>query len=145
MKNDCTESNSKDLNGFQNKSRKGLSIKITKCIRCGRTDIRQGVLSTYVYPQLEYDITWKPKSPDKIEEQEIIAILCKSCGHIELVSANTMIGQKVQRECPYCRACYIYRIPVDTYEKVVECQNCGKKFGIKIDDVLDEIEKEFEE
>lgn len=120
-------------------------MKITRCIRCGGTDIHLGALPNPVYPSSTFSLTWRSDSPDNIEDQEIIAILCKSCGHIELISASTMIGQKVQRECPHCHAHYIYRIPEDTYEKVVECQNCGRTFEIKIDDVLDEIEKEFEE
>ncbi len=119
-------------------------MTITRCIRCGGEDIHRGRLPTDNFPYIN-ELIWKSESPDMIEDERIVAILCKSCGHIELVAASNMIGQKIQRKCPHCKAQYAYRIPTDTYEKVVECQNCGKKFGIKVDDVLDEIEKEFED
>jgi len=119
-------------------------MAMTRCIRCGGADIYRGRLPIGSFPYTD-EIIWKSESPEMIEDERIVAILCKSCGHIELIAESNLIGQKVQQKCPFCKAQYAYRLPTDTYEKTVECQNCGKKFVIKIDDVLDEIEKEFED
>ena len=119
-------------------------MSITRCVRCGGTDVHRGILPITMFPYI-VELCWKSESPGMIEDEKVTAFLCKSCGHIELVATSNIIGQKIQQTCPYCKARYIYRIPSDVNEKMVECQNCGKKFIIKIYDVLDDIEQEFKE
>ncbi len=122
-------------------------MRISNCLRCGSTDIHPGILPINRGLFID-EIMWKSKNPEMVEDESVIAVLCKSCGHIELIASSAMIGTMVQQTCPYCNATYTYRIPAGESRIIVTCQNCSRKLIIRTEtaneDIIDQIEEELE-
>jgi transcription elongation factor Elf1 len=147
MKYDCTVSDSKDLNGFHKWIIRETFMKFEHCLRCNSKNLEKGVIFDYSYGKYRdpMEVNWKIAPHIRGDSAPIEAIICKSCGHIELVISNYSFKDPHQYQCPHCNAIYYYMLDSDDETQIVECQNCGKKFTIETDDVLDEIEKEFED
>lgn len=99
----------------------------TTCLRCGSTDIHLGFIPAYRTPLY---FQFYPEFYNIEDPVKIHAILCKSCGHIELVADPTSIIPTTKRECPHCKAVYEYRMENEKYPDVFSCQNCGKEFEV---------------
>lgn len=106
-------------------------MKKRTCLRCGSMDLYTGV----IFDQTQYaksPLIFRRKSelqsgPDYVP---LNAILCKTCGHIELLANPGSFIQPRRRECPHCGAIYSYRIEDEILTNVVRCYNCNKEFGI---------------
>ena len=91
------------------------------------------------------EVHWKIAPHLMADSAPIEAIVCKSCGHIELMIQNYSFIDPQQYQCPHCRAIYYYRLDAEDDEHIVECQNCGENFDVvtprEREDMLDEIEE----
>ena len=94
-------------------------------------------------------VHWKVAPHLRADSAPIAAIICKSCGHIELVLRDYTNIDPRQHQCPHCRAIYYYQHDAVDDTNSVECQNCALEFQIedstKIEDVFDEIEENLKE
>lgn len=102
-------------------------METTTCLRCGNTDIHLGFIPIY-RSQLYFQ--FYPEMYSTEEPVRIHAILCKSCGHIELIGDPAAFIPTTKRECPHCKAMYAYRKENERYPNVFTCQNCGRKFEV---------------
>ncbi|TFH06646.1 MAG: hypothetical protein E4H14_10390 [Candidatus Thorarchaeota archaeon] len=126
-------------------------MKITHCLRCQSTNLQEGTI--YEYAQNYYvepmRIHWKAKPNIMADSAPLSAIVCKACGHIELVIDPYIAQEPCQHQCPHCKAVYYYRIADEAIHYKVKCQNCGKEFQIQekneSKDVLDAIEEDLRE
>jgi predicted Zn finger-like uncharacterized protein len=125
-------------------------VKIKTCLRCGSTDLQNGVIYEYFqFGKSLMEFQWKPES--KAEDSvPLFAILCKSCGHNELAVDPDVFIKLTKLACPHCKAIYSYRIKEDSSPNIVKCANCNKEFEIypvqtaaKSDRLIEEIEKDL--
>lgn len=121
-------------------------MEIEHCLRCGSTDIHFGSLS--IDTTMISLIQWKSKSARFLGDVIVNGILCKFCGHIELVADSEIIGPKSRQTCPHCKASYSYDMR-NIVEGEVVCQNCTKRFPViyaeKPTDIIDAIEQDLRE
>ncbi|KXH77183.1 MAG: hypothetical protein AM326_05580 [Candidatus Thorarchaeota archaeon SMTZ-45] len=62
-------------------------MNIRHCLRCGSTDLQAGVIYDYrEYGKPQISFHWKPESILGMDSVSLHAILCKFCGHTELVA-----------------------------------------------------------
>ena len=106
------------------------------CLRCGGTDLKLGVIYDYSIRD-KNPLTFQSKSEAFYGGKPITtnAILCKSCGHIELVADLSDILPPKRRACPYCKAVYSYKEQEEALLGLVKCFNCGKEFSLEPDNV----------
>jgi transposase-like protein len=92
-------------------------------------------------------VHWKIAPHIRADSAPITAIVCKSCGHVELIILNYANIDPHQQQCPHCRAIYYYVRDATDGTQSVTCQNCGKDFQIEdsrnIENVFDEIEEDL--
>ncbi|TFG99435.1 hypothetical protein E4H12_02785 [Candidatus Thorarchaeota archaeon] len=125
-------------------------MKIEYCLRCNSTKLEEGVIYEYT-PQHFVEpirVHWKVALHIRADSAPIKAIVCKSCGHIELVIHDYAKIDPHQYQCPHCRATYYYHLDAESDTHSVKCQNCGKKFEIQEEDsrdIVDVIEDELQE
>ena len=67
-------------------------MEIEHCLRCGSVDIHLGALSQDV--TMLSPILWKSQSSGILGDVLVNGILCKFCGHIEIVADSEIIGPK---------------------------------------------------
>jgi len=126
-------------------------VTIRTCLRCGSTELQNGFIYDYRQPvQVQMTFHWKPESTVESDSIPLFAILCKSCGHIELIANTEIFIPPTIRACPHCKATYSYRIKEELSPTIVRCANCGKEFkihsaqtAVKSDGLIDEIEKDL--
>ena len=126
-------------------------MKIKHCLRCNSTKLEKGVI--YNYGTRHYlepiAVHWKVAPHLRADSAPIAAIICKSCGHIELLIQEYANIDPRQYQCPHCKAIYYYHLDWDDDPYSLICQNCDKSFQIetssKIEDIFDEIEEDLEE
>jgi predicted Zn finger-like uncharacterized protein len=125
-------------------------VRIRTCLRCGGTDLQKGVIYEYFqYGKELMEFYWRPES--KAEDSiPLYAILCKSCGHTELVADPDGFIKFTKLACPHCKAIYAYRINEELSPATVRCSNCNKEFEVyssetttESDVLIDEIEKDL--
>ncbi len=99
------------------------------CLRCGKTNLMLGVIYDYSHRE-KAPITFQSKSEVFYGGKPIVlnAILCKSCGHTELVADLSEVSSPKRYVCPHCKASYSYKVQ-DL--GVVKCYNCNKEFTIE--------------
>lgn len=104
------------------------------CLRCGKTNLILGVIYDYSYRE-KAPLTFQVKSEAFYGGKPITinAILCKSCGHTELVGDLSEIVPPKHRVCPHCKASYSYKEQDEALLGVVRCYNCSKEFAIEPD------------
>ncbi len=104
------------------------------CLRCGKTDLKLGVIYDYSYRE-KAPITFQPKSEFFYGGKPITisAILCKSCGHTELVADLSEIKPPKRYVCPHCNASYTYKEQDEAILGIIRCYNCNKEFTIEPD------------
>jgi len=94
-------------------------------------------------------VHWKVAPHLRAGSAPVAAIICKSCGHIELVLRDYANIDPHQHRCPHCRAIYYYRLTETDGPQSFTCQNCGKNFQVqdpeKFNDIIDEIEENLRE
>ena len=110
------------------------------CLRCGGTDLILGVIYDYALHD-KSPLTFQPGTDTSFWRESITinAILCKSCGHTELVASPSAFLTAKRRTCPHCKAVYSYREQDEVILGVVRCHNCNKEFEIEDDDNADDI------
>jgi len=127
-------------------------MKIRTCLRCGSTNLQKGVIYEYYYPSTKSPMTfnWISDQKDEFDSTPLEAILCKSCGHVELVVDSDSLIEYTRLTCPHCKAMYSYRIKTEEYPIKVRCSNCNKEFNVysrqassKSDELIDAIEKDL--
>ena len=125
-------------------------MKIEHCLRCNSKKLERGVIYEYAsnsFPS-PMRVHWKLAPHIRADSAPITAIVCKSCGHIELTILKYENIDPIQYKCPHCKAIYYYKLPLEEDTPSVECQNCGKVFQIEdskeFEDVFDEIEKDLQ-
>jgi phage FluMu protein Com len=101
------------------------------CLRCGSTDLQPGVIyDCWQYGKTQLAFEWnvgRHLGPDSVP---LNAIICKSCGHTELIASMDAFIPSTRRECPYCKAIYSYREKDESAPNVVRCYNCNNEFEI---------------
>ena len=104
------------------------------CLRCESTDLTLGVIYDYFH-QTKAPITFQAKSEVFYggKPTAINAILCKSCGHTELVADLSEFMPPKRRVCPHCKASYSYQEQGDAVLGLVKCFNCNNEFEIEPD------------
>ncbi len=106
-------------------------MKPSQCLRCGSTDLQYGVIYDYWEAgKSRMTFNWKRESALGPDYVPLEAILCKSCGHIELIADFEVFIPKTRRECPHCHALYSYRLDLEQSQNTVRCPNCNKEFII---------------
>ena len=90
-----------------------------------------------------YDYSYREKNPITFQSKSeafyggtpiaINAILCKSCGHTELVGDLSEVRPPKRSKCPHCKAVYSYKEQGEALLGVVTCFNCGKEFVCTLD------------
>lgn len=112
-------------------------MKKGTCLRCGSTDLKLGIIYDYSYRE-KNPITFQSKSESFYGGKPITinAILCKSCGHTELVADLSEVRPPKRRKCPHCKAVYSYKEKEDVILGLVTCHNCGKEFATEPDDEM---------
>ena len=126
-------------------------MKIDHCLRCNSSKLEKGIIFDYAYHRGRgsepMKVHWKIAPHIRGESAPIEAIVCKTCGHIELMIQNYSFIDPHQYQCPHCRAIYYYRLDAEDNEYIVECQNCGENFEVEdpreSEDMLDEIEEDL--
>jgi hypothetical protein len=93
-----------------------------------------GVIYDYSYHD-KAPLTFQSKSEAFYGGKPITmnAILCKSCGHTELVADLSEFMPSKRRVCPYCKAIYSYKEQDEVLLGIVKCYNCSKEFAIEPD------------
>ena len=125
-------------------------MKIEYCLRCNSTKLEMGVIYEYSQYKIEpMRVHWKVAPHLRADSAPVAVIICKSCGHIELVLHDYANIDSRQHRCPHCRAVYYYHLDAEYETHSLKCQNCGKSFQIedsrKIEDVFDAIEEDLQE
>jgi len=101
------------------------------CLRCGSTNLQAGIIYDYwQYGKTNLTFHWKPETPFGVDSLPLHAVLCKSCGHVELIANLDAFIPTTRRECPHCKAIYSYRQEYEISPNIVKCQNCHKTFKI---------------
>jgi len=102
------------------------------CLRCRSTDLKLGVIYDYSHNE-KAPLTFQSKSEAFYGGKPITtnAILCKACGHIELVADLSEVLPPKRRACPYCKAVYSYKEREEALLGMVKCYNCGKEFALE--------------
>ncbi|MFW9957411.1 MAG: MJ0042-type zinc finger domain-containing protein [Candidatus Odinarchaeota archaeon] len=128
-------------------------MKIRSCLRCGSTNLQKGVIYDYYYyltSKTPLTFNWLSDQKEEFESTPLEAILCKSCGHVELVVDADSLIEYTRLTCPHCKAIYSYRIKAEESPIKVRCANCNKEFKVysrqseaKSDELIDAIEKDL--
>lgn len=99
------------------------------CLRCGSIDLQAGVIyDSEKFSKSPLMFRWKLESSFGTDMVLLDAILCKSCGHTELVVDIEVFLRP--KKCPSCGASYRYS-KEKIKEGTVACQNCGNLFLIQ--------------
>ncbi|MDH4213035.1 MAG: hypothetical protein OEV85_03860 [Candidatus Thorarchaeota archaeon] len=128
-------------------------MKSRSCLRCGNANLQSGVIFEYhYYPHLKspMEFTRISDQKDELDSTPLEAILCKSCGHVELVVNADSLIEYTRLTCPHCKAIYSYRMKTEEFPIKVRCANCNKEFKVysrqseaKSDELIDAIEKDL--
>jgi len=126
-------------------------MKIRTCIRCGGTNLQRGVIYDYYpYGKSQMTVHWTSDPKTEFDSTPLLAVVCKDCGHAELVVDPDVFIESTRLTCPHCKAIYSYRIRAEEIPLKVRCANCNKEFKVysrqseaKSNELIDAIEKDL--